>query len=132
MGKLSKREIEKQQRHDRFAGLLDEAHRAGMAAVFTACAIPDPSEPNSWRTNPFTVEHIGNEACGFAWITANGNTSFGRWAAKHGGWGNSGGPPTFGVGYFGQSEYRKSVYARAYAAVLQEAGIQVRAGSCSD
>lgn len=107
------------------------AHVAGMAAG-EAC-IPTPVQ---WQ-NAQTGERFAPEPegmCGFAWINVRpGTSSFARWLkradlarrAYHGGldiW----------VRQFNQSHERKVAYARAYADVLQDAGVTAYAGDRLD
>jgi hypothetical protein len=72
--------------------------------------------------------------CGFAWINVRpGNSPFANWLKK-----NTHASPAYqgGVDYwvreFSQSMERKEAFARAFAAVLQEAGITAYAGSRMD
>lgn len=63
--------------------------------------------------------------CGFAWVHIAGNTAFGRFAKKELGF-RADYPSGLAlwISSFGQSYDLKLAYARAYAAVLREAGIE--------
>lgn len=113
-----------------FGSLYETAHAAGMAAGYGS------------TPNPMVVSEVGGEgkswyvsegACGFAWVTIKGTTPFARWAkgAKKA----SKAYPTgywFWVSEFGQSVDRKEKYARAFAKVLNEHGIEAFANSRLD
>lgn len=94
------------------------------------------------RENPFddnspivkAYPPVMDGVCGFAWVNIRpGNSSFASWLRKrglghkgyHGGW-------EYWVRGFGQSYERKMAYARAFAAVLSEAGIQAYASGRLD
>lgn len=71
--------------------------------------------------------------CGFAYVTVNGNTAFGRWVKRFRGWEKD--YPwgmTLTVMEYGQSENHKYAYARAFASMLNEAGVLATAKSRSD
>lgn len=113
-----------------FSSLLAQAKAAGMAAGMAAAPVPMivsggvPGQPQqSW----FVSEGV----CGFAWVKVAGNTSFGRWAKAHGfsKWSRG---LAFWVGEFGQSMARKEAFARAFAQVLNAAGIEAFAESRMD
>lgn len=72
--------------------------------------------------------------CGFAWVTLRPGTSrLARYMKKLGIADKAyGGGVQVWVSAFGQSIDRKEAYARAYAQVLQEAGIQASPGSRMD
>lgn len=108
-----------------FRDLIGKAHEAGLDAGFacrpTPMIVTDEVRKQSWR--------VDGGACGFAWITFKGNTTFGRWASKATGLpcGRIGdGYPTgkqVWVSEFGQSVDRKEAYARAFAKVLRDGGV---------
>lgn len=112
------------------AALHAKAHAAGRAAG--EAATPTPMVVVQ-RENPLddtspvvkTYAPVADGLCGFAWIRIRpGNSSYARWAKKtlgaHSGY--YGGTEIW-VDGFGQSVARKEAYARAYAEVLQAAGI---------
>lgn len=100
--------------------------RAGTDAVPTTMVVTE-------HLNPFDDESpvarqyapVTEGACGFAWISLPGTTSFARTMKAVGV-----AKAAYGGGYhiwvrdFGQSMERKSAYARAYVSVLREAGMQ--------
>jgi len=132
LARPSQRELARQEEHRRFAALVEAAHREGLIRVFTRFALVDAERPEGWRVNPLSNGSIGGEVCGFAWIVVKGNTRFGRWAKKHCGWGEKGGPAINFVALFGQSQRRKETYAIAYAEVLRNAGIEAEVVSRID
>jgi hypothetical protein len=119
--------------------LYKKAHEAGMEAGEKV--IPQPMIVFQ-RENPFddtsaitkVYEPVMDGVCGFAWVVIRpGTSSFARYlkskglASKH----YYGGVSVW-VGYFNQSMTRKEAYARAFADVLREAGIDAYAGSRMD
>ena len=117
--------------------LHSKAHAAGMAAGGAHTPRPMGVVAADIFGKPLPgahVEVVESGVCGFAWVTFPGNTSFGR-AMKAAGLARKryeGGLCVW-VGEFGQSMERKEAYARAYAAVLREAGIaDAYAGSRMD
>jgi hypothetical protein len=77
--------------------------------------------------------------CGFAEVCVNGNGAFGRWAVREKGWlKRSSRGVSLSISYplvperFWQSENHKATFARAFAAVLRNAGISVWVESHSD
>jgi len=112
-----------------YAAIHREAHSAGMAAG--KAAIPTPmtvyeADGLSNRPKPGGKSwYVSEGVCGFAWVTIpDGRSSFARWAAKQK-LGHKGYPKGFDlwVHQFGQSMTRKEAYARAYAKVLRDNGI---------
>jgi hypothetical protein len=113
-----------------FGSLYETAHAAGMAAGYGS------------TPNPMVVSEVGGEgkswyvsegACGFAWVWFKGTTPWARWAVKAGKASNH--YPTgkcVWVSEFGQSVDRKEKYARAFAKVLNEHGIEAFADSRLD
>jgi hypothetical protein len=119
--------------------LFDKAHAAGMAAG--EAHQPTPMHVIQ-RANPFDDSSpvikryppVMGGVCGFAWVNISpGNSSFANWLRKndlghksyYGGW-------DFWISGFGQSMECKEAYARAFAKVLKEAGIQAYAQSRID
>jgi hypothetical protein len=119
------------------AALHLKAHEAGLEAGLARVPTPmvvqqheDPFDDSS----PVEQEWIvGGGVCGFAWVVTRGDTSFGRWARRKGGWDhNFGGGVALWVRHFGQSMEQKEAYASAYAAVLREAGVKAYGNSRMD
>jgi hypothetical protein len=79
------------------------------------------------------IYHVDDGACGFAWVSVPGNSSFGRWL-KASGHGRPGYPRGiwYWVSEFGQSVERKEAMANAMARVLREAGVEAFANSRLD
>jgi hypothetical protein len=101
--------------------LHEEAPRQGQAAL--TAATPRPIAVFN-QFNPQEHYTVSEGLCGFAWIRFPGNTAWGRWAKKAGI--ASSAYPTglqIWVRDGGQSVERKEAYARAYAEVLNRAGI---------
>lgn len=112
------------------------AHAAGMEAGNNAHVIPMGVVQADIFGNPLPgakVEVVDSGVCGFAWISFKGNTSFGR-AMRAAGLARPAYPTglNFWVGEFGQSMQRKEEYARAYAKVLREHGVEAYSGSRMD
>jgi len=120
-----------------FSDLVKKAEAAGMAALEAAKPVPmivGEADGFSNRFKPGAKLYYESEgACGFAWVWFKGNTPFGRWM-KRAGKASSGYPTGLQVWVSegGQSIARKEAYARAYAAVLKEAGITAYPGSRLD
>lgn len=121
-----------------FADLYYRADKAGKAAAAAARPTPmvvgTPSTPLGNDVDPNKTRYfVPDGVCGFAWIAFAGNTAFGRWAkrekivSKHYPKGLS-----IWVGDYGQSMELKEAYARAFAKVLKEAGVEAYAGSRMD
>lgn len=119
-----------------FKALVAKAEAAGMAALVAAKPTPMViTEADIFgRPKPGAQRYYESEGpCGFAWIHFAGNTEFGRWAKK-----NDVARADYPKGLCvwvsegGQSVERKEAYARAYAAVLKEAGIDCYANSRLD
>lgn len=114
-----------------------KAHAAGMVAGSNAQPTPmTVVQADALTGRPLpgaTRYHVSEGACGFAWVSFKGNTSFGR-AMKAAGLASKDYPTGLcvWVGEFGQSVERKERYARAYAGVLREAGIDCWPGSRLD
>lgn len=120
--------------------LFQAAERAGMAAG--KAAVPTPMIVVQHR-NPFDDSSevikqyapIMDGVCGFAWINIRpGTCAAARYAKEtHRGRRDSyAGGVSVHVGAFGQSLERKAAYARAYAKVLRDAGIQAYSRSRID
>jgi len=104
----------------------DAANAAAAACTPTPMMVGTPATPwgNSIdRTKP--AYYVSEGPCGFAWVKMGGNTSYGRWAKKAGlaskayGWGVSISPSIST-----QSAERNEAWARAYAQVLRQHGIE--------
>lgn len=112
--------------------IADRAHEAGRAAAEQT--VPQPmtvvqhANPLDDTSRPVKQWHVPEGVCGFAWISFPGNTSFGKWAKQH--LGARRGYPKglqIWVSDYGQSYEKKMAYAKAFARVLQEAGVNARA-----
>lgn len=113
-----------------------KAHEAGMTAGMVARPTPMGVVDADIYGRPkpgAVVEVVDEGVCGFAWVKFAGNTSFGR-AMKAAGLARKSyeGGLSVWVGEFGQSMERKEAYARAYAHVLRQHGIDAYAGSRMD
>jgi hypothetical protein len=77
--------------------------------------------------------YVSEGCCGFAWIEFKGTTPWARWAKKAGK-----ARKNYPTGYsiwvseFGQSVDRKEAYAKAFAKVLKEHGVEAYANSRLD
>jgi hypothetical protein len=134
----------KQEKHELFTSLVSLAEKAGMKAA-------EEAQPETMhlvgRDHEGRMRHyaVTEGVCGFAWVNVTpGTCSFARWARKHDRidgrpdrWGEKwtkayrGGVDRW-IHEFGQSMTRKEAYARAYAKVLREAGIEASVGSRID
>lgn len=130
--------MERETRYAGFEALALRAHDAGMLAGQRAIPTPMIVGPGAITINGAPVSgetyYVSEGVCGFAWITIYpGNSSFAIWAKKRGIASKAyrGGVQVW-VGEFGQSMERKAAYARAYAEVLQSAGITAYSGSRMD
>lgn len=120
--------VEREGRGERFRIICEAAHQAGLQAGREVNVAP--MVVRDGRTGQ--TYNVPEGMCGFAWITVDGNTSFGRWAAKNG-W--SKGYPRgrqYWVSEFGQSYARKDAYARAFVETLGRHNIRATAGSRLD
>lgn len=119
--------------------LIAKAHAAGMAAGEAATPTPmvvyqreHPLDDTSRITKVYAPVMSG--VCGFAWVTIRpGTSSLARYVRtlRNGGTSYYGGTD-YRVHAFGQSYERKMAYARAFAAVLEEAGFNAYAGGRLD
>jgi hypothetical protein len=119
--------------------LYDKAHAAGHAAAEAHSPRPmvvveheNPFDDNSPIKKIY--EPILAGVCGFAWINIRpGNSSFASWCRKQGRGHKSyyGGWDVWVSGY-GQSYEKKLAYAKAFAKVLNEAGIKAYPGGRLD
>lgn len=105
-----------------YAAIWAEADVAGLSAA-RACqttpmvvvSLTDPRQPH---------EYVPDGPCGFAWVTVPGNTSFGRWAKKHGLMTKAYPKGLMHWVRVGQQSIQiKEAYARAFATILNEHGI---------
>lgn len=102
-----------------YKAIYELAHRAGMDEVRNLEVKP------MYVTDGRTTWKVDDGLCGFAEIRFKGNTGFGKWAKtnniarRH----YSGGLYIW-VGDFNQSHARKEAYARAFAKVLNENGVE--------
>jgi hypothetical protein len=107
-----------------FGGWWVEAHEAGMKAA--AEVTPTPMVVRGYAP-------VEGGVCGFAWVKFPGVGKFAAWAKRTGrarkGWPKG---LTVWVSEFGQSMTRKEAYARAFAAVLREKGVEAYAESRMD
>jgi hypothetical protein len=122
------------------AGILyEKARAAGLAALEATRPVPmivgsaiGLSDKIDY-SKPTYYEEGG--VCGFAWVTiAPGRGPFVTWCKKNGVRGHAGyyGGYEIWVSEGGQSMQRKEAYARAFANVLREAGINAYPGSRMD
>lgn len=122
-----------------FLRLVTKAHEAGLEAGNASTPVPmvveqhaDPTDDNSPVEGKWFVE---GGACGFAWVLIRPATSsFARWAKKNvpGAHNDYYGGLGISCHEFGQSMQRKEAYCRAYAKVLDEAGIDCSVRSRMD
>jgi hypothetical protein len=107
---------------------------AGQAAVPAPMIVGSPSTLLGNDVDPRQpMYYVADGVCGFAWVHLDGREPFARYA-KEVGLGHKGYPKGFDiwVGEFGQSMQRKEAYARAYAGVLKEHGIDAYVQSRMD
>jgi hypothetical protein len=113
------------------------ADAAGRAAAEAATPVPMIVQQHANMLNDRSAVvrewRIPEGVCGFAWVWFKGNTPWGRWAKKTG-LASKGYPAGLQVwiGDYGQSMTRKEAYARAYAKVLRDYGIDAYAQSRMD
>ncbi len=120
-----------------FEALYAAADAAGMKAGQACIPTPmtvvghaNPLNDNSPVTNRWVVSE---GACGFAWVSFAGTTSWARWAKAKGVASRH-----YPTGYcvwvhqFNQSITRKESYAEAFAKILRDNGITAYAGSRLD
>jgi len=119
--------------------LWQRALAAGNAAA--AAAVPEPmyvvERANPLDDNSPIVKRyppVMDGVCGFAWVLVQPATSaFARWMRRTKGTRKSYyGGEQYWVSEFGQSLTRKEAFARAFAAVLSEAGIKAYGQSRMD
>ena len=109
--------------------LYRKAEAAGLAAAKAVMPVPMYVKDT---ISGYEYPPVMDGVCGFAWINVPGNSAMGRYAKKLG----------FGKGYpsginiwvrgFGQSYEKKMAYAQAFAAVLEEAGVDAYASGRLD
>jgi hypothetical protein len=115
-----------------YAALYAKAHEAGMAAGNahkpTPMIVGSPSTPLGNDVDPTQKTwYVESGVCGFAWIKiGDARSSFARWLRRTGKVREAsyGGGYSIWVHEFGQSMERKERYARAFAEVLREGGIE--------
>jgi len=99
-------------------------HRADQAGREAAEAkVPTPMVVVGMQEERY---HVPQGVCGFAWVNVRpGGSSFARWLKKRGYAHTSydGGVDVW-VSAYGQSMEKKEAYARGFAAVLRESGIE--------
>ena len=116
-----------------------EADKAGKAAAESHTPAPmtvvqhlNPLDDDSPVTKVY--EPIMDGVCGFAWVCIRpGTSSFARYIKKNHG-AHKGYPSGMDlwIGDYGQSMERKEAYARAFAAIVRDHGIQAFAQSRMD
>lgn len=120
-----------------FKAIYEEAHKAGQEAAIACIPVPmvvaehmSPLDDNSPIKNQWIVE---GGVCGFAEISFAGNTAWARWAKQNldvgKGWPRG---LAIWVHDYGQSLTRKEAYARAFAEVLRNHGIEAYCKSRMD
>jgi hypothetical protein len=123
---------------DELSSLFARADAAGKQAAATVQVRPmvvqqhaSPIDDSSPVVQQWVVD---DGVCGFAWVVITpGNCTAARYAKEH--WGASKhyyGGVSIWISDYNQSMTRKEAYARAFAKVLQEAGIKAYAGSRLD
>lgn len=121
------------------ARLYERADTAGRAAAEAVVPVPMHvvQRANAFDDNSPVVRAYApvlDGVCGFAWVNVRpGNSSFARWlkANKRASKGYYGGLELW-VSQYGQSMTRKESYARAFANVLRDAGVDAYAESRMD
>lgn len=113
------------------AEVAEMAHRAGMEAGNRV--IPTPMVVVNANTEQ-VVDVVDDGLCGFAWVTIRPARGAFVNYLKAREWGSPGynGGWEIWVSNFNQSMTRKEAYARAFASVLQNYGINATAGSRLD
>lgn len=124
-----------------FRELYERAYAAGVAAGAAVRPVPMVVGEAKSLVGPGSDEidyskftyYEPEGVCGFAWVKIKGNEAFGRWAKKAG-LARSSYPSglQIWVREFGQSMERKEAFARAFAKVLNEAGVTAYADSRMD
>ena len=124
--KIAVEQAERKARYASFSNILKQAREAGHSAAMACIPVP-------MAVSGYGVYSEG--VCGFAWIkVTKGTSSFARWLKKekivdHKSY--SGGYDIW-VSDYNQSMDRKYAYAKAFAKVLQDAGIDCYAMSRMD
>ena len=123
--KIAAEKKERQERYARFEELFSTAWQLGMNAA-NSC-VPAPMIVTDVRGNQ--IDYVRDGVCGFAWVSFSGNTSFGKWLAKHKKV-RKGYPKglELSIQAYEQSYERKASHARAMAAYLQSHGVDCWAG----
>ena len=129
---------------DKWAKLHAKAYAAGMAALEACLPTPMVVQQHANALNdasPVVKEwYVPEGVCGFGWVVVTpGTCSFAAWLRKTK---DSDGQPLGSKHYYGgtcfwvhegdQSYDRKMAFARAYAGVLNAAGVRAHAGGRLD
>jgi len=127
--KIAAEKIEREKRYSRFEELFSTAWQMGENAA-NSC-VPRPMLVTDSQGT--LVDYVPEGMCGFGWVTVSGNTSFGKWLAKHKK-ARKGYPKgiELPIHAYEQSYERKSAHARAMADYLLSQGIECWAGSRLD
>lgn len=123
--KISAEKAERNARYIQYEIIYADAWMAGRDAALAHK--PRPMVVSD--SNGTVVDYVEDGICGFAWVRVPGNTSFGKWLAKHKN--PSPGYPKgldIWISDYSQSYERKAAHARAMAAYLVAHGIEARAG----
>lgn len=110
-----------------FFELVKSADR--VATLVGNSCVPTPMHVYGMGTN----EIVNDGVCGFASVRFKGNTAFGRFMKKNNLARSAyGGGLSMSIHQYNQSLTRKEAYARAFAGVLREAGIDAWSESRMD
>lgn len=127
--KIAHEKAERETRYAMFEQVFNEAWNAGIAAATSI--VPRTMVVQDMNGN--VVDVVPEGPCGFAWLKVKGNTSFGKWLAKH-----HRARPGYPKGIelwiseYGQSYERKAAHAQAMASYLRGKGIDAWCGSRLD
>lgn len=119
-----------------YMGANDAGEQAAEACTPRPMVVGTPSTPSGNDLDPDKPQYlVEGGVCGFAWVNirpARGSlvahlkaVGVGRTDSYYGGY-------TVWVSGYGQSLARKMAYARAFAGILREAGLDARAHSRMD
>lgn len=115
-----------------FLAIHREAHAAGAEAA-KKCQPNAMVVTTEFGSAPQKSWYVPDGVCGFAWVEFPGNTAWGRWTKEA-----KVARPHYPKGLciwvsdYNQSMQRKEAYARGYAEVLRQHGINCHAGSRMD